>query len=232
MKRLRRLLIRLLLITVVLVLLWVARVPLLRVAGRWLDAGSPPRPADYVMVLNGEENSRPLVAAALVRAQLAPQVLVAEVLASPDVIDRVRPPSHEINRMVLEKRGVPANRITILPGRAGTTHDEALALAAFLDNHRHAKVLVVTSDYHTRRSRWAFSRDLGDHSGQVLFVSAPTEECDVTRWWLDERGVATIASEYLKLAFYTARYGCALPWLAACACLAVVIRCARNRDAR
>ena len=37
--------------------------------GHWLDVGTDPRPADYVLVLPGGETSRPFVAAALVKAK-------------------------------------------------------------------------------------------------------------------------------------------------------------------
>ena len=38
----------------------------------WLDVGQQPRQADYVMVLNGGENTRPFAAAALVGAGCGP----------------------------------------------------------------------------------------------------------------------------------------------------------------
>ena len=230
MSRWRRRWAGLLLVAAALALLWAARAPLLRAAARWLDVGGPPRRADYIMVLNGDEPTRPFAAAALARAHWARRVLIAEVAPTPDVIEGIRPAYHDINRQVLLKRGVPAAEIAILPGRAATTYDEAKALAAFLQDRPHARVLVVTSDYHTRRSRWAFARALADRAGQVSFVSAPTDEFDMARWWLDERGMATVAAEYLKLGFYAACYGYLGHWLLACGGLILLIRWVRRRD--
>jgi uncharacterized SAM-binding protein YcdF (DUF218 family) len=226
--RWRRLLVGLLLCAAALALLWAARAPLLRAAGRWLDIGRPPRRAEYIMLLNGDESTRPFAAAALANAHWARRVLIAETAPTPDVIDHVRPPYHEINRQVLLKRGVPAANVAILPGQAATTHDEAMALAAFLERHPQARVLVVTSDYHTRRSRWVFARALADRAGQVSFVSAPSDEFNIDGWWQDQWGLVAIASEYLKLAFYAACYGYLLHWLAACVGLAIVIRWVRH----
>ena len=124
--------IALLLAAVVLATCWATHPRLLRAAASWLDVGERPRKADYVMVLNGGEDSRPFAAAALVKAHWARRALVAETAPSPEVIDGIVPPYHEINRRVLLKRGVPAADVTILPGAAATTYDEAVALAAFL----------------------------------------------------------------------------------------------------
>ena len=157
--------------------------------GRWRGGrtwAARPRPADYVMVLNGGEETRPFAAAALVKAGFARHVLVAATAVSPNVKDRIIPPYHEINHQVLLKRGIPERDITILPGAAATTFDEAAALAAFLAERPHARVLVVTSDYHSRRSRWIFARTLADRAEQVTFVSAPTDEFRMDCWWQDE----------------------------------------------
>ena len=157
MSRRQRFLFVLVLGTVVLTLLWATHPRLLRAMVHWLDVGEPPRAAEYVMVLNGDENTRPFVAAALLRAGLARCVLVAEVAPPPEAIDRVLPPDHEINRQVLLHCGVADRDIAILPAAARTTYDEAVALAAFLRDRPKRRVLIVTSDCHTRRSRWAFA---------------------------------------------------------------------------
>ena len=161
----RRWLVALLLAVVVLAACWAAYPRLLRAAASWLDVGQRPHKADYVMLLNGGENSRPFAAAALVKGHWARRVLVAETAASPEVIDGIVPPYHEINRRVLLSRGVAAADVAILPGAAASTYDEAAALAAFLRDKPNARVLVVTNDCHTRRSRWVFARVLATAAG-------------------------------------------------------------------
>jgi uncharacterized SAM-binding protein YcdF (DUF218 family) len=220
----RRLSCGLLLSAAAMVLLWTTHDRLLCAMARWLDVGEQPQHAEYAMVLNGDENTRPFVAAALVNAGLAKHVLVTEVIATPLVADQIIPPYHEINRQVLLRRGVPADRISILPAQAATTFDEANALAAFLKDRPNASVLIVTNDCHTRRSRWAFARVLAGGIGRVSFVSAPTDQFSMDRWWQNEEGFVTIVTEYLKLAFYAVRYGYFGYWLGACCALALVAR--------
>lgn len=230
MSRRCRVLSALLLGAVVMALCWAASSRLLRAAAQWLDVGEYAQRADYVMVLNGAEDTRPFAAAAIVAGGWASRVLIAEVAPSGNVIDGIVPPCHECNRTVLLKRGVAADRITILPGAAATTYDEAKALAAFLKNRPHARVLVVTNDWHTRRSRWVVARVLGDRADQIAFVSAPSDDFPLDAWWRSPMGFESILSEYLKLLFYAASYGCLLHWLAACAVLALVAAWIRRRE--
>jgi uncharacterized SAM-binding protein YcdF (DUF218 family) len=203
---------------------------LLRAMARWLDVGARPQRADYVMVLNGGEETRPFVAAALVNAGFARRVLVAGTALSPHMEDRIVPPDHEINKRVLMQRGVAESDITILPGAAATTFDEATALAAFLVKRPRARVIVITNDYHSRRSRWIFARTLADRAEQVMLVSAPTDEFRLDSWWQDDEGFVTIGSEYLKLGFYVVRYGHFGYWLVACIVLVLVGRWIRRRE--
>ena len=222
MSRSRRVLYGTLLLAAVLTLVWAVHPHVLRAMARWLDVGGRPQPAEYVMVLTGGENTRPFAAATLLRAGFAPCTLVTQVAVLPELTKLGLPPSHEINRRVLLNRGIAPDDIIVLPASATTTHDEAVALAAFLADRPKARVLVVTNDCHTRRSRWVFARVLGDRAGQVSFVSAPTDEFSMDCWWQDEAGFVTIVSEYLKLAFYLVCYGHFGSWLAACGGLALV----------
>ena len=128
------------------------------------------------MVLNGGEDTRPFAAAALVNAGWAPRVLVAETLPSPAVIDGIMPPYHEINRQVLLKRGVPAADVTILPGAAATTYDEARRWRHF---SKIAPMLACWSSptIATRAAAAGFLPACWpSEPGQVSFVSAPTDE--------------------------------------------------------
>jgi len=107
-----------------------------------------------------------------------------------------------------------------------------VALAVFLQKHPSAPVLVVTNDCHTRRSRWVFTRVLGDRARQVSFVSAPSDEFPMDRWWQSPVGLLSIATEYPKLVFYAAIYGYFGYWLGACGALLLVARWIRRRESR
>ena len=189
----------------VLAALWLWRAPLLTAMGRYLDVSEPPAAADFVMVLGGDHDYRPVVAAALYKAGLAHQVLVPAVHRGPDILADLSPPEEEVIRRVLTARGVPERDILILDGQADSTEDEATALARFLDDHPGVSVTVVTTDYHTRRARWIFERRCGPRASALRFVSAPAHGFDASDWWRSEAGFTTYLNEYAKLAVYKLR---------------------------
>lgn len=189
--------------------LWSAS--LLPPLARWLDVGGPPRRADYVMPLPGDQQIRPFVAAALVKVGLAGAVLIPENERMPDVDEGIVPPTDEIIRRVMRCRGVPQDKIIVLPGKSGSTLDDIGMLRAFLEPREHARVAVVTSSYHTRRARWSVSHVLGPRARDVTFVSAPSPDFDMEQWWRTEAGLRRITSEYAKLFLYWMRYGTGIP---------------------
>jgi uncharacterized SAM-binding protein YcdF (DUF218 family) len=169
-------------------------------AGRFLDVSEPPRRADYVFVLGGGPETRPFAAAALLRAGLARRALFATVKLSPEAEDGLWPADHEVTRRVLLARGVRPADIVIFPEECDSTEDEARVLACFLEAEPEATVTVVTSDYHTRRTRLLFRRALGPQQGRVHFVAAPVDGVDAGNWWRTEKGLVVYVNEYFKLA--------------------------------
>jgi uncharacterized SAM-binding protein YcdF (DUF218 family) len=187
--------------------LYVGRDRWLPAASGWLDVGGTPRRADAIMLLNGDENTRPLAAAALVKGGWANRVLLAKVKPSPRVSHGFRLPEHEINRLMLLKCGVPDRDIVLLEGEADSTYDEAVALAAYLDSSPGQRLMIVTSSAHTRRSRWVFSRVLGDRVGQISMISAPPDDYSTETWWWNLHGFNLVLGEYVKLVIYGVQYG-------------------------
>lgn len=179
----------------------------LRGAARWLDVGEPPRGSDYALVLGGGLETRPFVAAALVRRGLATKVLISHSISSVEVQDGIRPPDHEVTVRVLVSHGIPREDSTLLGHENATTYDEARALAEFLRAVPEARVIVPTNEWHTRRTRWIFAQVLGDRIRQISFFSIPTEEFHIETWWRSEDGFRTVVGENLKFAFYVFRYG-------------------------
>ncbi len=219
----RRNLLILAVIVVFLAGIFAARGRLLPMAVHWLDVGGKPQKADYVMVLGGDANVRPFVAAALVNAGLAPQVILVKAKAGPAVEDEIIPPSYELDRRVLLRRGVPENKIVILDGEARSTYDEMSALAEFLEPVPEVSVMVVTTDFHTRRARWICNRLFGGRARRFSFISTPCSEFSTESWWQVERGFLLIVGEYLKLAIYAVWYGRLGWWIIGFAVLLVAV---------
>lgn len=190
----------------------------------WLDVGERPRPADYVMVMPGDEETRPFIAAGMVRRGLARAVLVPTTADGPLTEDGIARPNHELIRQILNVRGVDDERIVFLGRQSSSSWDDAEALAEFLASRPGSTVAVVTSDYHTRRSRWVFRRVLRDQANRLFFVSAPSDYFSPHDWWLSKSGLRTYAAEYSKFAVYLVQYGGLGVWIPALAIL-VAIAC-------
>lgn len=196
----------LLALAVALLVLYVSRNRVLVATARFLNVSEPVTGTDYVMVLGGEMQTRPFVAAALLNAGLARKAIVAKIKRSGDDRDDIIPAEQDIIRSVLVHEGVPPDAILTLNKECATTFDEAAALGEFLQSEPNRSVTVVTSTYHTRRARLIFRKVLGKRSANLRFLAAGTDGFNETNWWHFDSGLRFYVNEYLKLAFYLVRY--------------------------
>jgi uncharacterized SAM-binding protein YcdF (DUF218 family) len=173
----------------------------------WLDIGGGIPRADIVFALAGDDERRPFVAAALVKAGLAQRVVVVETEHSADVTDGIFPPSHVIAGKIFQSRGLRPDQVLLLPGNSTSTADEVDRLKQYLEDHPDQRACVVTNAYHTRRTRWTLRTRLGDHFDRVSVFSAPNPEFDGDSWWKTPAAMEAVISEYLKLGWYSLRYG-------------------------
>jgi uncharacterized SAM-binding protein YcdF (DUF218 family) len=205
------------------------RSSVLRAAGAWLDVGRGPEKADYIMLLNGELDTRTFAAAALLKGGWAPRLLLSDVAPSEQVQQGLVMPWRDTNRRVLNYCGVADGQIVILDHKARTTFDEAAALADFLAASPGSRVLLVTDGPHTRRARWIFTRLLhGRH--KLTVVSAPLGFNWTDNWWQNEATCLFVLGEYFKLIFYGVRYGSAGDITAGLAAIILVLWFYRRRE--
>jgi uncharacterized SAM-binding protein YcdF (DUF218 family) len=174
-------------------------------AGEFLDVSEAPRAVDYVLVLGGGNDSRPFMAAALVKARLAREVLIPKIKRSLAVEDGIVPPEEVIVRRVLMQRGVPESAILYLGEGCSSTEEEARALKEFLETRPNCSVAIVTSTYHTRRARSLFRKVLREQAAQLSFVGTPTDGFDAHNWWHFENGFACYMTEYFKFVYHAFR---------------------------
>jgi uncharacterized SAM-binding protein YcdF (DUF218 family) len=178
-----------------LALIYVVRRPLLRLTGQFWVLDEPAEHADVIVVLGGDNfvADRAAHAAELYRAGLAAQVVAS---------GRMLRPYAGISEMTardLESRGVPAASIVKFSHRAANTREEAEALAGLVANRGWKRVLVVTSNYHARRTRFIFGRIFGP--GVTVRVSAAHDsEFDPSHWWESRLGVKLFLNEVLGYA--------------------------------
>jgi vancomycin permeability regulator SanA len=183
-------LIFLLFVVVFLLFLYLIHNPLLRFAGNFWIVDESPQHSDAIIVL-GDDNyngDRAARAAELFKAGWAPYIVAS---------GRYLRPYASVAELIqrdLTDRGVPASAIVRLSHRAENTREEAFALRQLISSRGWKRILLVTSNYHTRRAGFIFERALSPGI-ELRVVAAHDSEYDPENWWRTRRGVKTFFSE-------------------------------------
>ncbi len=158
--------------------LYLVRHPIFRFAAEsWIIEDSLDK-ADALLVLSGDSfyGDRATRAAELFREGKAPVVVASG--------RRLRPNAGiaELTEHDLVERGVPKEKILRFAHDADGTQEEAEALAKLARTKKWRKVIVVTSNYHTRRARYIF-RQVFPQDIETRVASARDGDFDPEHWW-------------------------------------------------
>lgn len=188
--------------------IYLLRSRLLTTLARVLIVDDVLQPAEIIYILNGEVNTRPFHAAKLFKQGLAPQIVIPREEDGPASEIKLYPNGTDVSVEVLVKLGVPRDKITVIEIEGGvtSTHDEAQVLLDDVKKHDIQDVIIVTSAFHTRRSRWIIQKILTDTNVHIQMSAAPQWKFDETNWWREERGLLMLANEYLKFGYYLVIY--------------------------
>lgn len=159
--------------------------------GNFLVYSQPPEPADLILVMGGDFwGPRVTAAAELAQRGFAPLVLIS----GPPYRDR---PEGELAVDSLVKQGYPSGWFAVFGHNETSTLGEVLALRGELTRRHVRWVLVVTSDYHSRRCALLFR--LFCPGFHFTFAPAPDSHYHAERWWSDPSSRALFFSEWSKI---------------------------------
>ena len=173
-----------------LALLYVARHPLMRLAGQFWVVDEPAAQSDALIVL-GDDNyagDRAFHAAELYREG------VARVVVASGRMLRQNVSIADIMEHDLESFGVPATAIVKLTHKAQNTREEAVESAKLIQTRGWKRIMVVTSNYHARRARFIYGRVLPS-SVSLRVSGARDSDFDPSRWWETRQGLKLFLSE-------------------------------------
>lgn len=200
---------------------WATAPRWLAAGGRWLDVGTTPQRADAAWILNGDLHSRPLEAALLYRNSTVPRIVVTSVRPIESLSDVNQTSRSERDEVIgiLIAAGVDRGDIDVIDAKVTSTFDEAVAVGQWLADDPSRRVIVVTNDYHTRRTRWIFRQTLSNAQtrentppiDRVALVSARGEGFGASNWWRHQDGFNLYLAEYIKFAVYFVWYGVGRP---------------------
>ena len=166
-----------------LAIIYLAWHPLLRAAASFWIVQDRIEPADIIIVIGDDDFTadRAKQAAALFHAGWAHQVLASGRM--------LRPYASIADYMArdLESDGVPPSAILRFSHRADDTRDEAEGLRVMAEEKGWRRILLVTSNYHTRRARYIF-RKVFPASVRLEISSAADAGFDPATWWESRQG--------------------------------------------
>ncbi len=171
--------------------------------GWWIDGADEPENADLIVVLAGLP-SRPLYAADLYKKGIASSIWTSRPYRRPDEKNLLDlgvkyQVEEDLNREILEKKGVPKDAIHLYGNGVVSTFEEALALSRATDVVG-KKLLLVTSRWHARRARIIFARALPNTT--ILAAGTPYESF-TRQWWKDHILARRVILEAVKALYYT-----------------------------
>src|SRR2546426_12712041 len=172
-------------------LLYLVRRPLLRFAAETWIVEDPLEKADALIVL-GDDNfyaDRSTRGAQLFREGKAPVIVASG--------RRLRPNAGvgELMEHDLIERGVPRDKIVRFSHDGDSTLEEAQSLVRIVKERKWHSVIVVTSNFHTRRARYIFQR-VFPQGVEVRVASARDGDFDPEHWWKERKSIKELTKEF------------------------------------
>jgi hypothetical protein len=165
-------------------------------AGSFLVIDSP-RHSDAILVLAGETDRRPQLAVSLLKQGYAKRIIL-DVPANAQL--------YEFTEIELAQKYIDdlhqSSAMTICPIEGLSTKAESKDAEKCLMQFGAKSVLIVTSDFHTRRSLDVFRRELPQF--QYSIAAAHSDEGFGRRWWTHRQWAKTFVDEWLRLIWWKA----------------------------
>ncbi len=183
-------------------LAWLFHARLLDALGRLWTVNNPAPRVDAIVVLGGGVETRPLAAAALYQAGVAPIILYMNVRVTPAQKLGITLAEADETRQILQASKVPASALHAIGSSVASTFDESRAVRQWAMQHHLRSVEIVTDPFHTRRARWVFARALRGSGVAIHMDAVPTLDYNLDDWWKNEQGVIAFQNEVVKYLYY------------------------------
>jgi hypothetical protein len=167
---------------------------IIRESGRMLVIDQPKK-SDAIIVLEGDRNDvRYRRGMELLRAGYAPTLLLD---ASDDTFVYGRRPTDLAAQFIQSTAGEFREHVLVCPIAEDSTLAETKYVQRCLEQRGARSVLLVTSDYHTRRAYSIFTHRLPQYAWSV--AAAHDNYVFGEKWWLNREWAKTALTEYQRL---------------------------------
>jgi hypothetical protein len=165
-------------------------------AGRMLVVDAPER-SDVILVLAGETDRRPTRALELLDQGYGQRVVI-NVPAETRIYG-----FSQVQLAEQYVQGLPrAAQVRVCPIEGLSTKDESLDAEKCLADEGGTRVLIVTSEFHTRRALSVFRHEV--HGKQFSVAAARDEKQFGTKWWTHRQWAKTCVDEWMRLLWWSA----------------------------
>lgn len=177
------------------------RGPILRGAGAFLVSEKPVEPAEYVVLLD-LVGGRHKEAARLHATGDVPRVLLVE--RRPGRLQKLGVlPTHEATaRRELRARGVPEDRVEVVPCDGFSDWQRARSLGQWLRAHLEVRLTALCTRFTSRRWGLLLERVLpAEDVARIRLHGVDPEGFDESNWWQHKAGVIEIFDGYLRYGY-------------------------------
>lgn len=182
-------------------------------ANQLLVAEDNLKKSDIIVVPTGEPQIRVPHAADLYHEGYAKKILFVNSIPSYDNYNNFDKDKKQdksigkayINKMIAINLGVPEKNIIILDNNAKSTLDEAIICREYFKNNLEIEsIILVTSIFHSGRSKIIFKRVLEYLDRDIEIYSSPSkyDNSNTNKWWVNGRDILWVLREYLSLAIF------------------------------
>jgi uncharacterized SAM-binding protein YcdF (DUF218 family) len=191
---------------ILLIVLFLFRTFLLQLAGNFLIKEDNLQHADAIFVLSGDPYDRGRQAQVLFDDGYAPLIVVTGENISHNLKALgVYYAESDLTKHFLVNNGIDSTDVIIL--REGTsTIQEANVILDYAKANSLDKVIVVSSQFHTRRIHNFFHPMFKKENIELIVQGAPSSLYKEQEWWKAEDGLIMVNNEYVKLVYYRLKY--------------------------
>ncbi len=194
-------------VAVVGVVAYELRAPILTWAGGLLYHADPLAPSDAIVVLSGGSLDRDLEAADLLTEGYSSTIVLTRE-PEPPVVAELRSRGISVTSETEDRLdylavlGVPRTAVTVLQPVVESTQAEASLIADWAEARQMARLIVVTSSFHTSRTRYVFSEVFGDLNTEILVHPSRASSFTPATWWRTRPELRSGLFELQKYAYY------------------------------
>jgi uncharacterized SAM-binding protein YcdF (DUF218 family) len=178
---------------------------LLRSYAEFFRIDNATKGADCVLILSGNEKTRPDQAARLMHAGYSDKLYHTDQKQWTNKHQDILGHPFDKAQAILATYNLSADIIPSTKEGATSTFDEAYDFVRFLRMHPMKHIILVTDTFHTARAHYAFRKVLDQHGHEELRIemsAAPNDIFDESNWWKSEKGISAYILEPFKYMFY------------------------------